>query len=75
MNKKRRNFLKLLFLGSGAFVLGNLLGKLNLNPGIDTGIKEIKNFKIVEDGNKLVFYNKNGRQVFALSEDGTLEVS
>jgi len=70
MNLKRRNFLKLALFGSGAFLAGGLLGRFGLNS---SGGKEFKNFKVVEEKDKLVFYNKNGQKVMALSDDG-LEV-
>ena len=69
MNLKRRNFLKLALLGSGAFVAGTLLGKF----GLASGKREFKNFKVVEDGDNLIFYNKVGQKVMALTKDG-LEV-
>lgn len=70
MNLKRRNFLKLALFGSGAFLLGGLLGKLGLSS---SNGKEFKNFKVVEDGDNLIFYNKSGQKVMALTKDG-LEV-
>lgn len=69
MNLKRRNFLKLLLFGSGTFLAGSLLGKF----GLSSNEKEFKNFKVVEDGEDLIFYNKSGQKVMALTKDG-LEV-
>ncbi len=69
MNLKRRNFLKLALFGSGTFIAGTLLGKF----GLASNEKEFKNFKVVEDGDRLVFYNKDGQKVMALTKDG-LEV-
>ncbi len=72
MNLRRRRFLKLLFLSGGAFFLGSLFSKFTFGVGKPTA--EFRNFKAVEEGDKLTFYSRNGKRLFVLSEDGTLEV-
>ena len=71
IDKKRRNFLKFLLYGGGAFVLGGILSKF----GFDRPKESIlNNFVVKESRRELVFYNRQRHRLFTLKDNGDLEV-
>lgn len=77
MHIERRKFLRLLLLGGGAFLIG-LLGKFfspvsNLFSGSKSRReKDFKNFKVVEEKDKLIFIDKTGEEILILDR-GVIE--
>ncbi len=69
INKRRRNILKVLALGSGTFVLGKIFGPSLSLFGSDTNIYDFKNFRVVEDGQELGFFDKLGNEILILEND------
>jgi len=69
MKSSRRNFLKFLLIGGGAFALGRFLGP-NLfkktEPRTET---KIGNFKVAEDGNEIIFTDSGGTEILILDKD------
>jgi hypothetical protein len=76
VQKSRRNFLKLILLGSGGLLLGKFLGSglLSLFTRQSKDFQVGDDFKVVEQKNKLIFYNKKGTKIFTIDQEGTLEV-
>jgi hypothetical protein len=72
MNQSRRKFLKFLLIGTGLFLIWKYL-PIKLES---SGKKEINygNFKIVEEGDRLIFFNQKGERIFALNKEGEIEV-
>lgn len=71
LNLKRRNFLKFLLYGGGAFFLGGLLSKI----GFDRPKESIlNNFVIRESRREIVFYNRQRHKLFTLKNNGDLEI-
>jgi hypothetical protein len=72
MNQNRRKFLKFLLVGTGLFLIWKCL-PIKL---AGSGEKEIKfgDFRAVEEGDKLIFFNQKGERVFTLNKDGEIEV-
>ena len=74
INIKRRNFLKWLLLGVGAFVVF-LLGKI-FGPSVsfssrpqEIGNETIfKNFRLVEDDKELKLYDRFGDEIFIIEK-------
>ena len=77
MNFQRRKFLRLLLLGGGTFLLG-LLGKFfspvsSLFSGSKSRReKDFKNFKVIEEKDKLIFIDKTGEEILILDR-GVIE--
>jgi len=77
--KDRRNFLKFLATGTGSLLVGTLLGS-KLGPllnfkGEDFKVgQDFKNFKVIEEDNGLVFFNKSGKKILTVNQDGSLEI-
>jgi hypothetical protein len=72
MNQNRRKFLKFLLIGTGLLLIWKYFPiKLGSSEK-----KEMKygNFKIVEEGDKLIFFNQKGEKVFTLNKEGEIEV-
>ncbi|MCX6702766.1 MAG: hypothetical protein NTW60_02775 [Candidatus Wolfebacteria bacterium] len=73
MDISRRKFLKLIFVGSGAFLLEKVMGPLfskfldnssvQTNPPAKTNFR---NFKITEDSQILSVYDSSGEEVFQI---------
>ncbi len=72
MKPERREFLKVLAVGTGGAVLGNAFGGLGITGNAPK--KEFSHFTIKECGEKLILYNKKEKQIFTLNKDGTFEV-
>jgi hypothetical protein len=71
IDKKRRNFLKFLFYGGGAFLLGGILSKI----GFDRPKESIlNNFVVKESRREIVFYNRQRHRLFTLKHNGDLEI-
>jgi len=71
VNSKRRSFLKYLFFGSGFFLAGKILGpSINLFSGdTDFGkITDFKNFRVVETGKELTFFDRMGNEILSLDK-------
>ncbi len=66
MNLKRRKLLKLVFFGSVAAMFSSVLSRFFEGRGG----AEFKNFLVREEGRKLVFYDREGKRVFTISEEG-----
>lgn len=75
VNLKRRNFLKFLVLGSGAFVLGGFLTKIS-GIGEDPLKKAVRlrNFEVLDKDKELIFYNNKGHRLFTVYDNGDLEI-
>ena len=77
--KDRRNFLKFLATGTGSLLVGTLLGS-KLGPllnfkGEDFKIgQDFKDFKVIEEDKKLIFFNKSGKKVLTIDQEGGLEI-
>lgn len=76
INLKRRNFLKLLALGSGVFILGGFFTRIS-GIGEDPLKKAVrlKNFEVLDHGNKLIFYSDKGHRLFTVYNDGDMELN
>lgn len=72
MNQNRRKFLKFLLIGFGFFLVWRFF-PLNF---LFSQKKEIKfgNFRAIESGEKLVFFNEKGEKFFSLNKKGELEI-
>jgi signal peptidase I len=72
MNQNRRKFLKFLLIGTGLLLIWKYFPIKLGGPEK----KEIKygDFKIVEEGDKLIFFNQKGERVFTLNKEGEIEV-
>jgi len=74
VNQKRRNIIKFGLFGAGAFVIGKVLGpSINFfSNGIDLGgdrVVDFNNFRVVENGQELGFYDKLGNEILILEKD------
>lgn len=70
---RRRAVIKYALLGVGAFVAGKILGpRLSLFSS-DLNSKEysFRNFRVVENGDELGFYDKLGNEILILEKDPT----
>ena len=71
-NSYRRNLLKLLAVGGGAFIVGKFatpfINFLNGDKVLDEKI--FQNFKIVETGRTLEIFDKDGGEVLIVDKDG-----
>ena len=71
MKLERRQLLKLMLLGGGAFLAGKILGpSINLfSSEQDFGkITNFKNFRIVETGKELKFYDRRGNEILTVDK-------
>jgi hypothetical protein len=75
VDTKRRNLIKLAVIGSGAFVLGKILGpSINLfsqEMVLDDGSKEtmFNNFRVQENGEELGIYDRLGNEILVIEKD------
>ena len=71
VNSYRRNLLKFLLIGGGAFLVGKFanpfINFINGDKVIDEKIFE--NFKVVETGRTLKIMEKDGTEVFIVEKD------
>jgi len=77
MEENRRKFLKYLFIGAGAFILGKALhSTTNLfssgKSSSEANTKEylFKNFRIVETDEELSFYERGGDEILIIEKGG-----
>jgi len=83
----RRDFLKLLALSGGLIFLAKLFGSdLFSGFGSKLSLEKLKqaersgefrvgeSFTIKGKYGKLIFYNKAGRRIFSIDQDGTMEI-
>jgi len=71
VKNKRRNFLKFLAVGGGAFLLGRALSSLpNSLVEKTTNTADFKNFKFVETNKKLTLYDRSGEEIIIVEKDG-----
>ncbi len=71
VNSKRRSLLKYIFFGSGIFVAGKILGpSINLfSSEQDIGKStNFKNFRVVETGKELTFFDKMGNEILSIDK-------
>ena len=70
VNKKRRNFLKVLLLGGGTLVAGRVLGPKILDflygPPV---VKDFKQFNVTETREKFVISTKSGEEIFVMDNE------
>jgi hypothetical protein len=69
VNTRRRTILKVALFGGAAFLLGKVFG-----PGIklfesEHEVKDFKNFRVVENGEELGFYDKFGNEILVMEKD------
>ena len=79
MDKERRNFLKIILIGSGTLLAGKVMGplfsgRLNLGNSFDKiGLPDPKktipsSFKIVENEKVLCIYDSSGEEIFQIDK-------
>ena len=72
INTRRRNVLKWILFGVGAFILGKIVGpSVNLFSRSET-LGEgatFKNFRVVENDKELKLYNRTGDEIFIIEKD------
>lgn len=70
INKKRRNFLKLMAFGGGSILLGKVLGPTfsKLLEGSSNSLAQgsSQNFRAVEGKHGLVIYDQAGEEIFTM---------
>ena len=68
---KRRNILKLAAFGGISFALGKIIGPslsfFSLEPKLD-GETMFTNFRVVENGEEIAFYDKLGNEILILEK-------
>ncbi|HWB34092.1 MAG TPA: hypothetical protein VG753_02120 [Candidatus Paceibacterota bacterium] len=74
VSQRRRTILKLGLFGAAAFAVGKIVGpSLNFFSGsIDLGgdrVVDFNNFRVVENGTELGFYDKFGNEILVLDKD------
>ena len=69
---KRRSFLKYIFFGGGFFMLGKIFGPNVSFFSSDTDLSSItnfENFRVVESGKELQFFDKMGNEILTLDKE------
>jgi len=75
VDKNRRNFLKILLIGSGVLVVGKILSPLlsrSLNgssPG-PAAQNNLRAFRVVENKKILSIYDNSGEEIFQIDKKG-----
>ncbi len=68
---ERRNLLKWLVFGGGAFLVGRVLSFWPGSLAEKTASPiNLKNFKLVETNKKLTLYNRGGEEIIIVEKDG-----
>lgn len=65
MDENRRKFLKVMLIGSGAFLAEKIFGPL-FSQFNKTGFR---NFQIVENKEKLSIYDSSGEEIFQIDDE------
>ncbi len=70
-NQYRRNFLKFLLIGGGAFLVGKFTSPfINfLNGDKVLSERTFENFKMVETGREMKFFDKDGAEILIIDKD------
>lgn len=71
IESKRRSLLKYVLFGGGFFMLGKIFGpSINIfSQESDLSITDFKNFRVVESGKELQFFDKMGNEILALDKE------
>jgi hypothetical protein len=71
MDKKRRNFLKILIIGGGVFIGGKIIGPRVLEyfsaPPI-VAEKDFGNFKVSDDKKELIISDSQGEEILIIDK-------
>jgi len=77
MNENRRKFLKIIFIGAGAFLMEKVLGPLFSRFSDDSFAKtdslnktSFKDFQVVENKKNLSIYDSSGEEVLQIDKGG-----
>ena len=77
MNKDRRTFLKILFIGGGALFVEGVLGSLfsksfyrssTIANSFNKPLSTTKNFRVIENSKGLSIYDSSGEEVFQIDK-------
>jgi hypothetical protein len=68
LNKNRRNFLKLLFVGIGSFLLGKVFGSFFSKSSCREFEKDFGEFRVEEDKKELVVYDRSGEKILIVDK-------
>ncbi len=75
LNLKRRNFLKVLLFGSGSLVLGGFVTRVfGIGEDDSKYALPIRDYKVLEKNDVLIFYNSKGHRLFTVSDNGDFVV-
>jgi len=72
MNLNRRKFLKFILIGTGLIFLWKIFPIKFF--GEERKIDSWGDFRIVEEGDRLIFLNKKGEKIFSLNREGEIEI-
>lgn len=73
---KRRKFLKYLFFGGISLFIGGFITRVfGIGEDESKYALPIRNFKVLEKDDRLIFYSRRGRRLFTVSDDGEMEIS
>lgn len=73
----RRNFLKVMGLGTFVFAVSRFLGRSNkptASPPFSFRQGSSSSFTVRQQNNALVFFNADGKRIMKLAQDGELEI-
>ena len=72
IESKRRTLLKYVLFGSGSFMLGKIFGpsiSLFSSSGEFSSTTDFQNFRVVESGKELQFFDKMGNEILTLDKE------
>ena len=71
VNTKRRNFLKLLAFGGGAFALGKIFSSFDFFGGSNGAVamQDFEQFKVSENNHQLTISSKDGVPLFIMDNE------
>ena len=71
MDTNRRKFIKTMFIGGGAILLGKLFGSriLDLFSPDQINVKSFENFRISENKKELIISDQNGQEIFIIDKE------
>lgn len=72
----RNRIVKVLIIVTIFVVFGSvlLIRSSNSGPISGFGVGEYKNFRVVEEGDSLIFYSKDNKRLLTLSENGSIKI-